>query len=223
MKEDKVMRILIAEDDETSRLVLETILKKWGHEVIATSDGDEAWAALHADDAPGLAILDRMMPGKDGTELCKRAREMNRTKPLYIILLTALGRKEDIVTGLEAGADDYVTKPFCNEELHARIQVAQRIIELQSALSDRVEELEDALAQVKKLQGILPICMHCHRIRTDRESWERIENYIQDHSEAEFSHGLCPECLEKHYPKTGPEEVDDGLSSLSSFLNTDGK
>ncbi|NIA16275.1 MAG: response regulator [Nitrospiraceae bacterium] len=217
------MRILIAEDDETSRIVLETLLKKWGHEVIATSDGDEAWTALRASDAPRLAILDWMMPGKDGTELCRRAREMNRTNPLYIILLTALERKEDIVTGLEAGADDYITKPFGNEELRARIQVAQRVIELQSALSDRVEELEDALAHVKTLQGIIPICMHCHKIRTDQESWERMENYIQEHSGAEFSHALCPECLDKHYPESGSGEVDDGLSSLSDFLDTDGK
>ena len=217
------MRILIAEDDKTSRLVLETILKKWGHEVVATSDGDEAWAALQADGAPGLAILDRMMPGIDGAEVCKRAREMNRTKPLYIILLTALGRKEDIVTGLEAGADDYVTKPFSNEELHARIHVAQRIIELQTALSDRVEELEDALAHVKTLQGIIPICMHCHKIRTNQESWERMEKYIEDHSEAEFSHGLCPECLEKHYPKPAPAEEDENPTPLSSLLDTDGK
>jgi phosphoserine phosphatase RsbU/P len=208
------MRILIAEDDETSRLVLETILKKWGHEVVVTSDGDEAWAALQSDDAPRLAILDWMMPGIDGVELCRRARDMKRTNPLYIILLTALGRKEDVVIGLEAGADDYVTKPFSNDELRARIQVAQRIIELQSSLSDRVEELENALIHVKTLQGILPICMHCHRIRADKESWERMENYIQNHSEAEFSHGLCPECLEKHYPKPDPEAGGDEFATL---------
>ena len=215
------MRILIAEDDETSRAVLSALLKKWGHELVSTCDGDEAWTALQASDAPCLAILDWMMPGKDGPELCRRAREMNRTSPLYIILLTALGRKEDVVTGLEAGADDYVTKPFSNEELRARIQVAQRVIELQFALAGRVEELEDALAHVKALQGIIPICMHCHKIRADQESWELMETYIQDHSQAEFSHGLCPECLEKHYPKSDPGEVDDSLSALSNLLDTD--
>jgi phosphoserine phosphatase RsbU/P len=215
------MRILIAEDDATSRLVLVTVLKKWGHEVVVTCDGDQAWEALQAEDVPALAILDRMMPGVDGTELCKRARELDRANPLYVILLTALGRKEDIVEGLEAGANDYVTKPFSNEELQARIHVAQRIIELQSALSERIEDLEDALNHVKMLQGIIPICMHCHRIRDDQESWEKMENYIQNHSEAEFSHALCPECLEKHYPKIEPGEEDEDLSSLSSFLETD--
>ena len=194
------MRILIADDDEISRVMLEAMLEKWGHETVVTLDGDQAWEALQADDAPRLAILDRLMPGKDGDEICRRAREMNRTSPLYIILLTALGRKKDVVAGLEAGADDYVSKPFSNDELRARIQVAQRVIELQSALSQRLEELEDALAHIKTLQGILPICMHCHRIRDDQESWEQLESYIQDHSEAAFTHGLCPDCLEKHYP-----------------------
>jgi phosphoserine phosphatase RsbU/P len=210
------MRILIAEDDETSRMVLGVLLQKWGHEVVSTSDGDEAWAVLQASDAPSLAILDWMMPGKDGVELCKRARAMNRTSPLYIILLTGLEGRDSIVIGLEAGADDYVAKPFNDQELRARIQVAQRIIELQSALSDRVKELEDALAHVKTLQGIIPICMHCHRIRTDQESWEQMEKYIQDHSEAEFSHALCQECLEKHYLKSGPGEADDAVSSETS-------
>ena len=99
----------------------------------------------------------------------------------------------------------------------------QRIVELQAALSRQVGELQDALAHVKTLQGVLPICMHCHKIRSDQESWERMENYIQGHSEAELSHGLCPECLEKYYPKSGSGEVDGDSSSLSSLLDTDGK
>ena len=194
------MQILIADDDRTSRLALRTLLEKWGHEPLVTSDGDEAWEAIQAGDAPCLAILDRLMPGKDGVHICRLAREMNRTSPLYIILLTVLGSTKDVVAGLEAGADDYVSKPFRSDELHARIQVAERIIGLQSALSERLGELEAAQAHVKTLQGILPICMHCHRIRDDQESWKELESYIRQHSEAEFSHGLCPDCLEKHYP-----------------------
>jgi len=195
------VKILAAEDDRTSRLLLESVLKKWGYEVVSACDGNEAWAALQAEDAPRLAVLDWMMPGMDGIEICRKVRAQDERHPTYIILLTALGRKEDIVQGLEAGADDYVTKPFDSRELQARVRAGQRVVELQSALANRVAELQEALDHVKTLQGILPICMHCHRIRDDNESWQRIDAYISEHSDAEFSHGLCPECLEKYYPE----------------------
>jgi len=198
------MRILIAEDAPTSRRILQAVLAMWGHEVAVTCDGDEALQALQAEDAPRLAILDWMMPGLDGAEVCRRVRERLMQVPPYIILLTARGAKEDVVEGLRAGADDYVTKPFDNDELCARIEVGRRVVELQTALAGRVEELQAALDRVKTLQGILPICMHCHKIRNDHQSWERIEKYISLHTDAQFSHGLCPECLEKHYPASSP-------------------
>ena len=194
------MRILIAEDDPTSRCILAAALATWGYEVLATADGDEAWAALRAEDAPRLAILDWMMPAMDGVEVCRRARQLPEGLPTYLIMLTALGAQSDIVEALRAGADDYVTKPFDSDELRARIEVGRRVVELQAALADRVAQLQDALAHVRTLQGILPICMHCHRIRTDHESWDRIEKYIAEHTDARFSHSLCPECLRKHYP-----------------------
>ncbi len=206
------MKILIAEDDPTSRLLLESVLKQWGYEVVSTCDGNEAWAAFQAEDAPRLAILDWMMPGMDGVDICRKVREQDTPNPTYIIILTALDRKEDIVTGLESGADDYVAKPFHKEELRARVQVGQRVVELQSALADRVEELQEALSQIKTLEGLIPICMYCHKIRDDRELWHRMEVYIQERSDAKFSHGLCPECLKKYYPecveeKDGTEEA----------------
>jgi sigma-B regulation protein RsbU (phosphoserine phosphatase) len=196
------MRVLIAEDDLTSRQLLEGVLKKWGCEVVSTRDGNEAWAAFQSEDAPGLAILDWMMPGMDGVDLCRRVRGRKARDPVYLILLTALGQTEDIVAGLDAGADDYVTKPFNSNELRARIRVGQRVLELQSSLAGRVRELEEAFSHIKTLQGILPICMYCHKIRNDQESWQRIDQYITEHSDAQFSHGLCPECLEKHYPQS---------------------
>jgi len=217
------MKILIAEDDATSRLVLEHLLKKWDHDVTSTSEGNEAWAALQEDKAPRLAILDWMMPGMDGVEICRRVRQQAVLEPRYIILLTALDRKEDVITGLEAGANDYVTKPFDKNELRVRISVGQRVLELQSALANRVDELQKVLDHVRKLQGILPICMHCRRIRTDQESWEGLEAYIQENSEAEFSHGLCPECLEKYYPEPNADEEDEGLAALREFSEEDGK
>ncbi|MBA3440519.1 MAG: diguanylate cyclase [Pyrinomonadaceae bacterium] len=141
------MKILIAEDDLVSRRVLQTTLVKWGHDVVVASDGDEALAALECADAPPLAILDWMMPGMDGVEVCRRARRSHSATPTYIILLTAKTEKEDVVAGLEAGADDYLTKPFVRAELHARIEVGARIIKLQKGLADRVEELNQALVE----------------------------------------------------------------------------
>ena len=194
------MKILIAEDDITSRVLLKHMLAKWGYEVVVTKDGNEALEALQAEDAPKLAILDRIMPGQDGAEVCRKVRQLDVSNPTYIILLTSRSNKKDIVFGLEAGADDYIGKPYETDELRVRVKVGERVAALQSALVEQVHSLRKALVHVKTLQGILPICMHCHKIRNDRQSWERLEKYITEHSEAQFTHGLCPECLEKHYP-----------------------
>lgn len=191
------MRILIAEDDIVSRRLLGSALTKWGYDVLSCSDGAEANQMLQRDDAPRLAILDWMMPGIDGVRVCQEVRQRPQRKPIYIILLTARGRSEDIVAGLEAGADDYVTKPFYPEELQARLQAGLRIVDLQSSLADRVWELESALSRLKHLQGLLPICSYCKKVRDDKNYWLQIESYVSEHSEAQFSHSPCPNCLEK--------------------------
>jgi sigma-B regulation protein RsbU (phosphoserine phosphatase) len=131
------MKILIAEDNTTSRRILESILVKWNYEVISARDGNEAWEKLQEEDAPRLMILDWMMPGKNGVELCRKLRGRDNVEPMYIILLTARDDKNDIVEGLSAGADDYVAKPFNKDELRARIDVGRRMVELQNALIER--------------------------------------------------------------------------------------
>ena len=191
------MKILIAEDDMVSRRLLEATLIKWGYEVVVTCDGAEAWEVFQQVAAPMLAILDWMMPSMDGIELCRKIRHALMPTPPYLILLTAKGRREDVVTGLRAGADDYVTKPFDREELRARVQVGMRIMELQQSLADRVNALEEALARVKQLQGLLPICSYCKKIRDDQNYWQQVESYISEHSEAQFSHSICPDCYER--------------------------
>jgi len=191
------IRVLLAEDDAVSRRVVETFLARWGFEVVAVSDGDEAWRILQGRDAPNLIILDWMMPGVGGVELCRRVREAGHPSPAYIILLTARTSREDIVSGLESGADDYVTKPFHNEELRARVRGGARIVELQTSLAQRVRELEEALERVRHLQGLLPICSYCKKIRNDQNYWQQVEAYIGEHSQAVFSHGICPDCYEK--------------------------
>ena len=190
------MRILIAEDDIVSRRLLETTVKRWGYSVLVADDGEEAWQHLQNQEFPMLAILDWMMPGMDGLEVCRLARSRNARHPLYIILLTARGRREDVVAGLQSGADDYLTKPFDQEELRARLQVGVRLMELQQSLAERVRELEAALSKVKQLQGLLPICSYCKKIRTDQNYWQQVETYLGQHSEAQFSHSICPDCYE---------------------------
>ncbi|HYV18382.1 MAG TPA: response regulator transcription factor [Verrucomicrobiae bacterium] len=190
------MRILIAEDDLVSRKMLEATLTRWGYEVLVTCDGQAALQALTGPDAPRVAILDWMMPSLDGVDVCRRIREGSVAQPPYVILLTAKGNKEDIVSGLEAGADDYIIKPFDREELRARLQAGLRIVTLQNQLAARVRELEEAIARIRTLQGLLPICSYCKRVRNDGDYWQQVESYISDHSDARFSHGICPDCYE---------------------------
>jgi len=188
------MNILIADDDRVSRRMLEANLRRWGHEVQNVADGTATWEALQQPGAARLAIIDWMMPGLDGVEICRRARARSSARPLYLILLTARTSPQDIVEALDAGADDYVTKPFDPAELRARVGVGVRVAHLQGELAARIGDLEEALAHVDELHGILPICAYCRRIRSDADSWQRIEEYVTAHSSARFSHGICPEC-----------------------------
>ncbi|MGH9875895.1 MAG: response regulator, partial [Pyrinomonadaceae bacterium] len=154
------MKILIAEDDPVSRRILETTLVKWDYDVLVAIDGTQAWEILQRDNAPSLAILDIMMPGLDGLEVCRRTRQLPTTTPPYLILLTAMARKDEVVTGIQAGANDYLSKPFHRDELKARVAVGAQMLELQRNLAERVKELEQALSQIKQLQGMLPICSY---------------------------------------------------------------
>lgn len=135
------MKLLIAEDDFTSRSILTAVLTKCGFEAVVVEDGAAAWDVLQRADAPRLMLLDWNMPGMDGVEICRRLRDNNVPDPPYVILLTARGNKSDIVAGLEAGANDYVAKPYDNEELLARIRVGQRMLEMQSNLMEARDTL----------------------------------------------------------------------------------
>ncbi len=148
------MKVLIAEDSPFYRRMLESALAEWGYEVVAASDGTRAWEILCGADRPRLAIVDWMMPGIDGLELCRRVRARGAAEPTYLILLTARGGKEDVVTGLTAGADDYIAKPFDVDELRTRIGTGRRIVELQGSLAARVRELEHALSGAQKMEAV---------------------------------------------------------------------
>ncbi len=201
------LRVLVADYEPVSRTLVAAILRKGGYEVELAADGEQAWAALQQPTAPYLAVMDWMMPGLDGPEICRRLRTLNSDTPTYVILLTSRDASADIVAGLRAGADDYVTKPPDEDELLARVNVGARVVRLQHALADRVRRLQEALSNVKQLQGLLPICSYCKRIRDDRNYWQQVEGYITEHSGVQFSHSYCPDCFER-YVKPQIDELD---------------
>ena len=191
------MNILIADDDSTSRIVLSATLKKLGHEVTVANNGAEA-LAVFADVNVPILISDMVMPGLDGLELCRRVRALNRQRYTYIILLTSVGGKHGFLVGMKAGADDFIHKPFDEDQLAARLGVAERILNLQS--------------QVKQLSGMLPICSHCKKVRDDQNYWQQVETYIAKRTDTTFTHSYCPDCV-----KTLLQEVQAIADTKSSL------
>jgi sigma-B regulation protein RsbU (phosphoserine phosphatase) len=191
------MNVLVADDDPTYRLLLSRLLKTAGHETDTATTGPEAWQKISAATGPLLVILDWTMPPPDGLELCRRIRKLPAGRHVYAILLTARSEREDVLRGLESGADDYITKPCDPQELIARVRIAHRMLTLQQSLGQRVNELEAALANVKQLQCLLPMCSYCKAIRKDQDYWEKVEQYMAAHTGAQFSHGICPPCYQK--------------------------
>jgi sigma-B regulation protein RsbU (phosphoserine phosphatase) len=187
------MEILIADDEPVSRALAKAALTDSGCEIGSVADGDAAWIAIQQRRRPMLVILDRQMPGVDGLELCRRAQTLSAYPPVYIVMVTSAGEVTDLEAGL--GADDFIPKPFNVAELRARANVGLRMLALQESLARRVTELEAALSSVKMLRGLLPMCSYCKKIRVDDKYWQQLEGYLSDHSEAQFSHGICPDCF----------------------------
>lgn len=176
------MKLLIVEDDDESRDVLKALLELDGHDVTAAWNGIEGWQAFQSGEF-SVVLSDWLMPEMDGLELCRRIRASDRPSYSYIILVTALHGKSSYLQGMDAGADDFVSKPLDPDELKARLIVAERIIGVQN--------------RVKHLEGILPTCMYCKQIRDEQNQWVGIESYISKRSRASFSHGVCPSCYDK--------------------------
>lgn len=177
------MNLLLAEDDAVARITMSAVLKGLGYEVTAAEHGGEAWANLQLGYFP-IVISDWSMPEIDGPELCRRMRARMIDRYSYFLLVTATGGKQRYLEGMEAGADDFITKPVDMDELKARLKAAERILGLRT--------------HVQHLEGLLPICAYCKRIRDANEQWESIERYVEERSEAQFSHGYCPDCYEKY-------------------------
>jgi CheY-like chemotaxis protein len=150
---------------------------------------------------PDLVLLDVRMPGLTGLEVCRRLKADPGAQAIPVIFLSAAGESEDIVAGFEAGGADYVAKPFRAPELLARVRAHLELKRGREAQTRLIAELQEALDSVKVLSGLVPICGNCHKIRNDGGFWQRMESYIESRSEAKFSHGVCPDCIEVLYPE----------------------
>jgi len=203
---DEPVDILVADDDATSRLMLAGILRKQGYRVAEARDGGELLGRWEKLEGPALIILDWMMPVMDGLQVIRKIRAEEGDLASFILMLTSRSGKDQVVEGLSVGANDYLVKPCDAAELTARVGVGMRMLRLQHTLSEQAEALRQALEQIRTLHGIIPICASCKRIRNDSGYWEQVEVYVREHTEAEFSHGLCPDCMTRYYPEALEEE-----------------
>ncbi len=195
------LNILVVEDDPDIRFATVRLLRKAGYSA-AEADTGEMGLHLVRETHPDLVLLDVMLPDLDGYEICRTIKMDQDLKNTYVILLS--GSKTgsgDQSEGLEMGADGYVVRPVSNRELLARVQSMVRIIRAERDRDRLIGELQEALVSIKTLRGLLPICCHCKKIRDDKGYWSQLEKYLHEHSDAEFSHSICPECLGKLYPE----------------------
>lgn len=190
---DSRTRILIVDDQpENIRMLMEVLKDEYA--TIPATNGEAALKKALGEPPPDIILLDILMPGIDGYEVCCRLKNQAQTRDIPVIFITAISEVMDAARAFEVGAVDYVTKPFNPVTIRARIQTHVQ-------LSRTMKALQDALAKVKLLSGLLPICSHCKKVRDDKGYWNQIESYIDEHSEARFSHGICPDCVKELYPK----------------------
>lgn len=187
------MNVLLVEDEPRVADFINRGLRAENHGVTVASSGTEG-VDLAKNGEFDVIVLDLMLPDMHGYDVCQRLRLEGDHTP--ILMLTAMDALEDKIKGLKMGADDYLTKPFDARELRARVHVGERILGLQQALAGRVAALEQALTQVKQLEGLLPICAWCHKIRDDGKGndWQSVERYVSERSDARFTHTICPDC-----------------------------
>jgi phosphoserine phosphatase RsbU/P len=210
---DMEENLLIIDDIPENIQVLGHALAKEHYSVSFATDGQRALDMIAENDVD-LILLDIMMPHMDGYEVCRRLKNIPGKKDVPVIFLTARTETEDIVKGFQVGAVDYVTKPFNAPELLARVRThieltnARKLIQRHNgelarkneALERMNTELKRALERIKTLEGILPICSYCNKIRDEKGDWKQLETYISKHSSAEFSHGICPTCMQRYHP-----------------------
>jgi response regulator RpfG family c-di-GMP phosphodiesterase len=195
------IKILVADDDPEILFATARVIKTAGYQTYTADSGKAAMKAVNTI-IPDLVLLDVVMPDAEGTDLCRRIKEDPKLKGIYV-LLTSGTRVESNqqADGLDSGADGYISRPLSNRELLARVNSMVRILRAERVRDLLIVELKKALAEIKTLSGLLPICSHCKQVRDDKGYWSQIESYISAHSDALFSHSICPECAKKYYPE----------------------
>lgn len=192
--------ILIIDDHPATRMLLADILQEY--RLLVASNGQEAIELVQANPFTiDLILLDIIMPGINGYEVCQRVKADERTRDIPVVFLTVMEEEYDEAHGFAVGVTDYIVKPISRMRLLARVRNQLALRQKQRELELNNRELQAALNQIKTLHGILPICSFCKQIRNDQGAWQRLEEYIQHHSEAEFSHSICPKCAKEHYPE----------------------
>ncbi len=192
--------VLIIDDTPANLGVLFDHLEKAGFKVLVATSGEAALEGVkHI--LPDIILLDVIMPGIDGFETCRHLKANEATKDISIIFMTALGETIDEVKGFQLGAVDYIIKPVKIETVLARVNTHLTIRKLQKILQEKNTQLQEALDNVRTLKELLPICSNCKSIRDDEGYWHRVENYISEHSDTIFSHGICPDCIKELYPE----------------------
>jgi PleD family two-component response regulator len=204
--------IVLVDDNADNLRLLSNMLKKGGYEVRPTNSGKMALAAIYAK-PPILILLDIMMPGMDGFQVCNDLKANEETQEIPVIFISAMDDLAEKVKAFSIGCVDYITKPFQEDEVMARVKTQVKMALLKKGLEEKnqsleveitkrkklVKELQAALENIKILKGLLPICANCKKIKDDNGKWEKIDSYIQKHTEAKFTHGLCPDCCEALY------------------------
>jgi DNA-binding response OmpR family regulator len=198
MKHD--IKILIVDDDPDVRSATSRVAEKAGYSVLEAATGEDALKTARKE-KPDIILLDVVLPDVSGTDLCRQIKADDYFKGTFIIMTSGFKTSSgEQAQGLDDGADGYIARPVSNRELTARINAMVRIMTAERERDHLIGELRQALSKIKQLSGLLPICMHCKKIRDSKGYWNQLEAYIQENTDAEFSHSICRQCAQKHYP-----------------------